>query len=405
MYTLAAGNTLWNLAVACLEPIASTVTASSVGRIVHVTTAHGATDNRILHKECSHLAAQGFDVYLLASGDQDRTVRGVHVVALPLFGTRAKRLLRGGRCIWRHLTQLKPDVVHVHDPELLPVVLLWRRLARLDRRAHVVYDAHEDLPKQVYGKAYLPSLARPLAARVGHILERLADLRCDAIVVATPAIRTKYRNGRVTLVQNFPRAEEYPDPAPLREAPAVVCYVGAVAHGRGAVEMVAAVRASVSADRLVIAGPAESPELAAGLTLDAGVDYRGVLDPAQIPALLATSRLGLAVLHPLPNYLDAQSTKLFEYMAAGRPFLASDFPTWRALLGRFECGLFVDPRDVPAITQAIDTVLGDIEAASAMGRRGRAAFLDYFCFEPEGEQLVSLMRQLASDRSPPPSGR
>jgi len=51
----------------------------------------------------------------------------------------------------------------------------------------------------------------------------------------------------------------------------------------------------------------------------------------------------MVTLHPTPNHLESLPIKMFEYMAAGLPVIASDFPVWRDIVDRFQCGLLVDP--------------------------------------------------------------
>ena len=120
----------------------------------------------------------------------------------------------------------------------------------------------------------------------------------------------------------------------------------------------------------------------------------GVAAPEEIPRLLAESSVGLALFHPMPNHLESQPTKIFEYMAAGKPFIASDFESWRNLLGRFECGLFVDPMNVSEIQDAMRKLTEDPCLAHEMGMRGRSAMLERFTFETEAGTLVSLTRDL-----------
>jgi len=360
-------------------------------RIVHVTTAHAAGDIRIFWKECVCLAEAGFDVYLLAVCERDHDVKGVHVIALPALTSRWRRMLLGPWRAWRALRTLRPDVVHVHDPELIPLALLWRILKH---PAAAVYDAHEDLPKQVMGKAYIPPRLRPALAYAGHALERSADRWLDGVVAATPAIARKYHHAPVVLVQNFPWLRDFPVASPMDDACTDVVYIGAIAQGRGALEMMRAVEASTREARLLLVGPVASAELRRNIEHSQTAKYIGRVSASEVPQLIADARLGLAVLHPLPNYLEAQSTKLFEYMAAGRPFIASNFPSWLSLLGPYDCGLFVDPLDTDALTAAIDSLLGDVQMARSMGERGRAALLHHFGFEREAVKLIGMTSRL-----------
>ena len=107
--------------------------------------------------------------------------------------------------------------------------------------------------------------------------------------------------------------------------------------------------------------------------------------------------VGLVVLHPTRNYLDALPVKMFEYMAAGLPVIASDFPLWRKIIDGAGCGLLVDPLDPQAIAEAIDWVLAHPEEAEAMGRRGREAVEAIYNWERESETLVNLYKQFLSN--------
>ena len=382
-----------------LAAVAGDQTADASGRyqIVHLTVVHRPTDNRIMRKECVSLHEAGLSVALLAVASRDDVFGDVPIVALPRRSSRLTRMALGPFDAWRALRRIRPTVIHVHDPELIPLAALWR----LRRGRKAVYYAHEDLPKQVVGKPYVPGpLRRPLA-RFARALEVFADRNIDAIVAATPSIARNFTRAPVVLVQNFPWLRDYPAPTdpPQGSHPKAV-YVGGISAERGVVEMIRAIQRSRQGAELVLAGPLTGPakdvvKRAAGTC----VRYLVVLPPSQVPQTVADASLGLVLLHPTPNYLESQPTKLFEYMAAARPFVASDFPFWLDLVGRFDCGLFVDPLDVDAIQRSIDQLLHDPESARRMGRRGRAALVQSFTFERESAKLISMTRALLNDES------
>src|SRR5207249_5036197 len=101
-------------------------------------------------------------------------------------------------------------------------------------------------------------------------------------------------------------------------------------------------------------------------------------------------RAGLVVLPPLPRFQVSYPVKMFEYMAAGIPVIASDFPLWREIIGGVNCGLLVDPLDPQSISDAIQYVLTHSEEAEAMGRRGRAAAREFYNWQTEERNLLQL---------------
>ena len=103
---------------------------------------------------------------------------------------------------------------------------------------------------------------------------------------------------------------------------------------------------------------------------------------------------GLLFFHPEPNHVDAQPNKMFEYMSAGLPVLASDFPLWREVLVGTGAGRCADPLDPAAIGRAIESLLADPQAAQVMGRRGREAVMTRYQWTFEERKLLALYREL-----------
>lgn len=366
-------------------------------RVLHASSVHPITDNRIFHKECKALAAAGYDVHLAAIGppSPEQASLAVQLHPLPEVGSRLLRPLLGYWRIWRLLRDLRPDLFHVHDPELIPLAVLWR----MRSRSAAIYDAHEQLAASVRDKDYLPRSVRGAVGAFARLLELAAGRKLSAVVAATPAIARAYPRRKVVLVQNFPWLGDFGPPTSIdKAAPRNFCYVGGWWVDRCPEEITQALAlpGSTGPLTLTVAGPL-SPELEQALASGRWpeVTYLGRLPVSRVPEVIANSIAGLVLFRPMANHYESQPTKLFEYMAAGRPFIASDFPHWRALVGEFDCGLFVDPTDPVAIRAAMDRLVSDKELACAMGARGRAALAGRFTFESQADVLVGRVRELA----------
>ena len=282
------------------------------------------------------------------------------------------------------------DVYHFHDPELLPVG--WA-LAHQGRG--VIWDSHEDVTRQLLTKEWLPTILRRPTSRLAGLVESRSSTRFAAIISAEPIGAPRFRHPRVQVIQNWPRLAEFTSPGLAYDTrPPEVVYVGALTEICGALGMVDAVNLLPGdlGARLRLAGtfgpPAPGDEVARRNSLGR-VDVLGQLPRPAVKALLGRARVGLVVLHPTPQFSDAQPVKLFEYMAAGVPFVASDLAVWRALGGE-SAGLYVDPLDPTAVADAIEWLLRHPAEAEEMGRQGRRRVESEFSWEREGRLLLGL---------------
>jgi glycosyltransferase involved in cell wall biosynthesis len=368
-------------------------------RVAHVTTVHTPFDTRIFHKECRSLVEAGLEVFLVVSRDEEaEDVDGVHVV--PLGRAPRGKVARMLRQPWRALRvvrSLRPDVVHLHDPELLVLAPL------LQRRSAVIWDSHEDLPAQVRGKEWIPGAIRRLVAGLITVVERVLVHWVDSVVSAEPAGAARFRARPVHLVQNFPLERELTRPlTPWRHRTGGPLYLGSITRSRGAVEMAEAMAFVATPVTLDLAGPVSSAGLMEeleGLARTSRVRLHGKVERPKAMELLGEARVGLVLLQPTDQYASAtQPVKLFEYLAAGVPFVCSDFPAVRALVGE-EAGCFVDPTDRRAIAAAIDAILEDVVRAEEMSTRGRRLALERFSWDGELPKLLEAYRSALARQS------
>jgi glycosyltransferase involved in cell wall biosynthesis len=371
-------------------------------RVCHITTVHRADDHRILHKECRSLHEAGYDVTLIAPAEEDVVVEGIPVVALR--GTprnRLERMVHRARGAYRAALAIDADLYHFHDPEFLPFGV---RLARAGKR--VVYDAHEDVPVQMRYKDWIPARMRGPAARAFAALEAAAVARLHGVVTPshTAIARLRRSQPNTILLANYPRLDEIVPAARWSDRERAACYVGGITRDRGARELVAAM-AGVDGV-LHLAGAFMPPALQPEIERVPGwerVRYAGRLGRDAVNALMARTKVGVIPLHPIANYVDAYPVKLFEYLAAGLPIVATDVPRWRAVLEEHECGVSVPFGDPARLGAAIERLLDDDDGARAMGERARAAAERHYSWETQAAALADLYERVlarSADRRP-----
>jgi len=365
--------------------------------VCHLTSVHIPDDVRIYQKEARSLAKAGYEVTLVAPALKEAALEGVRWHRLPRPHSRLDRFWRIVAAAYRAALASGAKVVHIHDPELLFVGLALKLQGR-----KVVWDAHEDLPRQVMSKYWLPRPLRRPVAWVAGVFVRAITRTFDAIVAATPAIAKSFPPHKTVVVQNYPLLSEFSslERIPYGERPNRVVYVGGITAIRGAMEMVRAMEylpQDLKA-RFVLAGSFSPPELEQAVRSLKGwrhVDFLGWRDRKSVSAILASSRVGVVVFYPEPNHMEAQPNKLFEYMAAGIPVVASNFPRWREIIEGAGCGLMVDPLDPRAIADAIQWLLVHPKEAEEMGKRGREAVLEKYNWDKEAEKLLNMYRRLS----------
>ena len=377
-------------------------------KVAILSSVHLAMDNRVFYREARTLARAGHDVTLIAVHDRDEEIDGVRIRALPRV-PRSRRPL-----LWWRLAQMaletEADVYQIHDPELLLITPYLRRKSGRP----TIYDIHEANADFIAVKDYLPGLIRlPLSVtfrRLEPILARgengliFADDSIAADFESVPALKT-------TLF-NFPGHELIEQgslcPLPAPDASPVVLYLGGMERNRGSALMVAAFAEVLEKRpdaRLLVVGhfmPAalenEIRADAQARNIDHALTITGRVPFQQIGHYLAQATIGWVTWQPYVKNQRNIPTKLFEYMAFGRPVVSSDLTSTRPFVENGVNGFLVKADDPHEHAAAILRMIESPDAAQAMGQAGRQMVQTRFNWDRMTPRLLKLYDQVLSSR-------
>lgn len=364
--------------------------------VAQMTSVHRTFDTRIFSKISRSLANNGRSVLLIAQHSRDEWVENIHIRGVLSPKTRRARIFTTAYRVAREALASGARICHFHDPELMPAGIVLKLLGR-----KVVYDVHEDYPKTIETKDWIPAQLRWPMAQLARASEWLTALCVDQIFAATPSIAERFPSYKTTLLQNFPiqnelLTEQWPAYA---FRPNNIAYVGDVTSIRGAIQMVAAMGLldSKTDARLQLAGNVTSSTLLDDMKHTQGWDRvtpLGFCDRQRVRKMFSEAKAGLVLFHSHPNHVNAQPNKLFEYMSAGLPVIASDFPLWREIVDGAGAGLLVDPMNPNAIAQAIEWILSHPKKAEDMGKRGLDAVNTKYNWAEEEKKLIAVYDRL-----------
>ena len=354
-------------------------------KVCHVSILHHRYDIRIFHKECVTLSNLNYEVSLIVCDDlANEIINDVSIYSVGKYKNKLERFLQYQNKIWLQIRSIHPDIVHFHDPEL---VFLGAKLVKLGYK--VIYDVHEDLPKQIMYKYWIPKLIRRPLSIIAKLIEHFYIKKFNGVITSTSIIknRVKKYNSIVSSIANYPLLEEV-NLSRIVDKEDAICYIGSISRSRGIVPLVESLE--ISKIKLKLAGVFSGDICLEEIKKLPGgeyVEYLGVLNRSQISQLLNTVKVGIVTLLPTPSYIESMPIKMFEYMMFKIPIVASNFIFWKELLADNCCGLFVNPNDKIEIATACNFLINNESESRIMGLNGYNAIIKKYNWEKESNKL------------------
>jgi glycosyltransferase involved in cell wall biosynthesis len=294
------------------------------------------------------------------------------------------------------------DILHCHDFPLLRVAVEAKRR----RGKPLVYDAHELYHAQVQLPA---NTRRRYKAREARLIGS-ADLAITVNPFIAGIMADDYGCKRPEVILNaapLPRQvrsqTKLREKLGLRDRDRIVLYQGWMSPERGLDRLVRAARYFPSHVRLVMIGyGAHEEELrvisAAQGTDDGRVIFFGRVEPEDLAELTPSADLGVIPYHGIDlNNRYSSPNKLFEFLAAGVPFVCNDLPYLRSVIDAHGCGMTLDLANPQAAGQAIAAQLDDADRLSRLKAATRAA-AQVLNWQVEGAKLVAMYQKVTPTR-------
>lgn len=308
-------------------------------KIIQFTTVHSRHDTRIRYKMCDALIKEFPNQVLLlvhdgigSEIDEDNGLK-IYDVGSP-YKNRIKRMVLGSWKMYKAVLKERPSIAHFHDPELIPV-----GIALSFKKIKVIYDSHEDVPKQILSKKYIKNdyIKLFLSSSFGFF-EKKSCVFFDHIIGATDSVIQRFPQTKSSSIRNFPRLELIQNSRPVIEDDGKfkIIYAGSLSEQRGILDLVSVIAALPDNFSLYLLGKWADKEIEIMCKEHPGwskCKYLGRVPHSEVAGFIKSCNLGVQLTHDIPNHQGGLPTKVFEYMFGMIPCLISDTKEKRDFFG------------------------------------------------------------------------
>ncbi len=322
----------------------------------------------------------------------------------------ARRAAYVAASVRRSIGRSRADVILTRDLAIAALLLRIPAAAR----PPVVYESHgfspsvsEDLPDML-STAAAPT---PAKRRRLHAREQRVWARADGYITITAALALELEGRfgprpQLAVVPDGARVGDVGDVGlrPGATGGRVVGYAGHLYPWKGPDVLIAALERLPDVRALVVGGLAGEPDLGrvralADRAVPGRVEFAGQVDPPRVAALLRSA--DVLALPNTPGRVSAAYTsplKLFEYMASGRPIVASDLPALREVLRPDANAVLVEAGDAGALAAGLARVLADAALAGRLAAQARED-VRAWSWDRRAERVEALIERVAGRRA------
>ena len=368
---------------------------------------HTINDGRVFYREAASLAKL-YKIQLHIVADfRHKQLFGIEVYGLPAW-KKPKDRIKILFILLIRIIKSNFKVYHFHDPELL----LFVPIIKLFKRGKIIFDVHENYPLAILDKHWIPFYLKRIVSWLFLFIETICLLGIDQVIFTTERNGVRYKKLKPTSairINNLPLNSIFMnEPIAYEKRDKSIIYVGGMAPERGIIEVVKAFNlfrennkdfTLLLVGRFVretfkkqVEGLVNQLNLVNHVRVEEGIPYK------DISKVLSTCKIGIVNYLPYGNNMSSLPNKIFEYMGAGLPIIASNFDGYREIIEPEKCGILVDPRNEIQICQAMNDIIHNISNAKEMVENSRQAYIEKYNWSIEEIKLLNLYNSLLASR-------
>lgn len=351
------------------------------------------TDQRVI-RISETLAGMGFSVLVIARSFSDSLPTGQYSFSV----RRLSCYFRKGvlqyveftlKLFWR-LLFTRTDYYLSNDLDTLAPNYI---ISKLSGR-HLFYDTHEYFTG-------VPELRHsPLKRKTWKMLEDLIFPRLRTVYTVNESVKqiyaTEYGN-EIAVIRNVPvtvHPEHIPVPADWGSRTIILMQGAGINEGRGGIELLAAMKYLPASFLLLFIGSGNQwnhiKEKRTAWQLENKVVMMDKMPPAQLRSYTQLAAIGCS----LDSFEDINCrfnlpNKIFDYIHAGVPVLATGIPEVKQIIEQYACGECIDSSDPELIAKTIQHMMRDKSVYQAY-KYNCAQAAGELCWEKESVKLTHI---------------
>jgi glycosyltransferase involved in cell wall biosynthesis len=307
--------------------------------------------------------------------------------------------------IKKFIDKIKPQILHVHDMPLAKAVMAVNTRLNLP----LVLDLHEDRPEIM---KFYPHLNRGLGKMLikpetwEHWQNWLVK-KADYVIVVTALAKkllvdkTKKAASNIIVVPNTIRSDifyKYPlDNRVINKFSSAIniLYLGDTNMRRGtdtAIKAISLVKEEYADVNLIFVGTNRDDvslkQLATELDIEKNVSFEGWQDLKLFPSYLTVADLTISPLKRNRHHDTTLANKIFQYMAMGKPVIASDCPAQAEVINEAHCGLIHKADDPGSLAEKIIYLIKNEEERLQMGANAKKAIAETWDWQFKSKDLI-----------------
>jgi glycosyltransferase involved in cell wall biosynthesis len=368
-------------------------------RVLLLSTVHPPTDPRIMYKIAPSLSQDYEVICALPDLAGHSAENSIQTVRLPFYQHLILRILLCHPVLLWQCLRFRPAIVHIFVPELIPVAFLFQWFG-----AKVIYEVQENLYKKFQIKRYNKAFPYQVLFR---FFDRAARKNFNCLFTEHAYLNEYKKLPLISaVVHNYvsiPFIDTYYGKhQKLTKTPPVLFYCGVISMERSFEILIAALfllKSKYPGFKMHLFGKTqfaehEAENLPHFKKIRQHLVFHGYKDLKEALVYARGATAGIALLKPVADYMDSYTTKIFEYMAMQLPVITSDFPLYKEVIEKSECGFCISPYNPEILSEKIAWLIDHPAQAQVMGEKGRKAAESHFNWAKEEAVLLLFYKDL-----------